>query len=214
MAVEWPTPRLTNGHLVDDEDWNQHVDNLDDLNSRVNTSASAITAINNIVTNGTYGNAALDTRLNNLQTISQAYGRWYSTATSTHTSAAQSVGSWTAIQALSGVSVSGGDWTFNTTGVYEITFGWHASFNLAADTGFNVNPFIADSALNTVYAQSQDYFVQYATGALECSNVLTTGPVAITSGLVLRMHLGSAQDITVTGTDGLRRTFVAIKRIS
>lgn len=56
MVAVWPTEPLDFGHLVSDDDWNQHVDNLNDLNTR-------LTSVESLTSNATWGNSALNDRL-------------------------------------------------------------------------------------------------------------------------------------------------------
>lgn len=79
MAVTWPTPVLLNGHLVDEEDWEVHTDNLDDLNTRIGTGngtalATRIGTLETAVNSGTTGNTALGTRVTALETLTGATG--------------------------------------------------------------------------------------------------------------------------------------------
>lgn len=81
MAVVWPTPTLSNGVLVDDEDWNTHVDNLNDLDSRVTSNANNIAtnqgdiasnagdiaSLQTLTSDAAHGNLALDTRVTALE---------------------------------------------------------------------------------------------------------------------------------------------------
>lgn len=147
----------------------------------------------------------------------QSYGRWYFPTNSLR-SAGQTAAlvGWTPIQALAGVTVDGttGDWTFANAGVYELTFGWHASYSLPVTTGFNTNCFISDSALTVVYGQTQGYAVQYASGTLETSATIYSGPISLAAGAKVRLWTGFAQDVTITGADGYRRTFFAVRRLS
>jgi hypothetical protein len=172
-------------------------------------------------TTAAVGNDSRFTTMAGQLTTLTSYGRWYSTDVSTHTSAAEAMHPFTAVQALTGITVgSDGGFTFSNAGVYEITGGWHATYNLALNTGFNTNVFISDgtaagASITTIYAQAQGYQVMYSTAAaLEFSGSLHTGPVALAAGALLYFHVGAAQNVLMTGGDGYRRNFVAIRRLS
>lgn len=147
--------------------------------------------------------------------LMESSGRWFSTSTATHTVNTEPVTGWMPIEPLAGVSVdSNGVWTFSEAGIYDITAGWSATFNLPADTGFNTNIFLSDVAVSVVYAQEEAFYVQYTTGDISAANTLATGPISLTAGAQLEMHVGAAQAITLNGGDGLQRTFIAIRRVS
>lgn len=216
------------------------VDNLNDLNTRTTAVETGKVPTTRLVTAGTgltgggslaadrtlavsYGTAAgtaaqgNDARFTDASTklgVLQSYGRWIITADSARSGTAAVTG-WSALQALAGVTVdANGDFTIANAGTYEFTFGWHASYNLSAGTGFNTNCFISDPGLTIVYGQIQGYQVQYTTGTLEASATVHSGPVAIAAGAKVRCWTGFAAPVTLTGSDGFKRTFFAVRRVS
>lgn len=216
------------------------VDDLNDLNTRTTAVESGKVPTTRLITAGTgltgggslaadrtlavsYGTAAgtaaqgNDSRFTDASTklgILQSYGRWYVAADSVRNGTAALTG-WTAVQALSGVTVdANGDWTFANAGVYELTFGFHASYSLTVGQGFNTNCFMSDPGLTIVYGQVQAYAVQYTAGTLETSGTVYSGPVALAAGAKVRLWTGFAQQVTITGSDGFKRTFFAVRRLS
>lgn len=153
----------------------------------------------------------------------QSYGRWHITTNQLRSAGAtEVVKGWTAqtppagVNPIAGVTVdANGVWTFANAGVYELTFGWHASFNLDKGMGFNTNVFISDQALTIVYGQAQGYAVMYEViEPLENSGTVYTGPVALAAGAKITLYTGFAQPVTLTGADGFKRTFFAARRIA
>lgn len=103
MVAVWPTLPLTNGHLVDDDDWNQHVDNLNDLNTRIGTGngtalASRVSTLETrtLDTSGTVGigNQRLSDRLGSgittAATASDRFGTGVGTGSNVTTGSATS----------------------------------------------------------------------------------------------------------------------------
>jgi hypothetical protein len=173
-------------------------------------------------TTAAVGNDSRFTTLANQTALLQSYGRWFSTDVSTHGTAASPMLPWTAIGTpLSGVTVnnSTGAWTFANAGVFEISVGWHCTYSLTLNTGFNTNIFVSDGtaaggSITKVLMQQQGYQVQYVSGTLEMSGTLSSGPIALTAGTVLYFHLGAAQNVVPTGSDGLGRNFFAVRQIA
>ena len=218
------------------------VDDLNDLNTRVTANTASMVPNTRRVNSGTgltgggdltadrtlavsYGTAAgtaaqgNDSRFTDASTklgVLQSFGRWVITADSVRTGGATAaVTGWSALQALTGVTVdASGDFTVANAGTYEFTFGWHASYSLPLNTGFNTNCFMSDPGLTIVYGQTQGYAVQYASGSLEASATIHSGPVAIAAGAKVRCWTGFAQQVTLTGGDGFKRTFFAVRRVS
>lgn len=204
-----------------------HLDDLDtrDLARQSETGAlradlgtwdAGGTAITRITTLET-ASADHETRVGALEDLRDAYGRWYSTSTATHTSAAEIITGWTkeTTPTFADVTVNGttGEITINTTGVYRIVAAYHANHQWTLDQGANTNVFISNGDLSEVYCQSTGYRVQYTSGTLEAAETVSTGDLELTAGDIVEVHLGAAQAIALSGTaSGYRRTFLAITR--
>jgi len=132
-VATWPTPSLSNGTLVDDEDWNLHVSNLNDLDTRVNGIGGLVqTANSNIATlqtnQGTRGAQgpvyteltslkAVDTTQNtNITALQNAVGIPWSGGTAL-----------SRIQALEaaggGATKASGQWQAPDTGAVAVSYG-------------------------------------------------------------------------------------------
>lgn len=106
MAVTWPTQPYPDGTLIDDDIWNTHVDNLNDLNTRIGTGngtalATRVSSLETLTGNtGTtgHGNTTLSSRLGTGVTTS-------STATSQFTALGNRA---TALESAVGIPWSGG----------------------------------------------------------------------------------------------------------
>lgn len=149
--------------------------------------------------------------------VLQKYGRWYY-PDSHHIDPGTSpfLTDWGEITRMDGVVEDEGSWTFENAGVYEMTFGWHVSYGLLEGVGFNSNAFISSPDIKKCYGQQQGYNVMYSTehGDLESSGTIHSGPVALAKGDVIRVGLGYAQQVEITGADGLRRNFFAIRQVA
>lgn len=67
MAPTYPTPRLTNGTIVDDTDWDQLGDNIDDLDARMIAAVSVSNALRADL--GTWSGGTAISRLGSLETV-------------------------------------------------------------------------------------------------------------------------------------------------
>jgi hypothetical protein len=177
-----------------------------------------------VTQDATIGNSALGTRATNLETgrALNKTSRWYSTETVTHTSATQAVGTWTADGTGAGdITVSGDTFTVVNTGVYDLTANYVGTYALTftatagyAQIGFNANMFIGNNPLTKIYAQAEYFYYQYAPGSLELAMNIHSGPIALAAGSTFTLKVGTAQNVTTTGGDGYKRTFLAVQRIS